>query len=100
MDDHRVARNSLSATVLIALACLPTSPARAANAEPAAAGGLAEVVVTAQKREQSLQDVSVAVTAIDSARLKDNFVLSMEDVQFIAPSVSFGNSLGYAKVFI
>jgi outer membrane receptor protein involved in Fe transport len=65
-----------------------------------AGGGLAEVVVTAQKRAQSLQDVSVAVTAVDSARLRDNIVLSLEDVQFIAPSVSFGNSLGYAKVFI
>jgi iron complex outermembrane recepter protein len=63
-------------------------------------GGLAEIVVTAQKREQTLQDVSLAVTAVDGARLKDNFVLSLEDVQFIAPSMSFSNSLGVAKVFI
>ena len=76
-----------------------TSAIHAADAEPAP-GGLAEIVVTAQKRVQSLQDVSLAVTAVDATRLKDNLVLSLEDVQFIAPSVSFGNSLGYAKVFI
>src|SRR5690349_4552364 len=95
MDDGRVTRVYLLA--LATLAWLPAAPLRAADNEP---GGLAEVVVTAQKREQSLQDVSLAVTAVDSARLKDNFVLSLEDVQFLAPSVSFGNSLGFAKVFI
>lgn len=80
-------------------------PALAAAAIAAAAdsespGGLTEIVITAQKREQSLQDVSLAVTAVDASRLRDSFVLSLEDVQFIAPAVSFGNSLGFAKVFI
>ena len=60
-------------------------------------GALQEVIVTAQKREQSLQDVSLAVSAIDSTTLTDNFVLSLEDVQHIAPSMTFGNSLGFAK---
>jgi iron complex outermembrane recepter protein len=99
MDRHRLVRSSRLLTLAFApFACFPAAPAFAADAGPA--GGLAEVVVTAQKREQSLQDVSLAVTAVDAARLRDNFVLSLEDVQFIAPSVSFGNSLGYAKVFI
>ena len=66
----------------------------------AARGALQEVIVTAQKREQSLQDVSLAVSAIDSTTLTDNFVLSLEDVQHIAPSMTFGNSLGFAKIFI
>jgi iron complex outermembrane receptor protein len=63
-------------------------------------GALQEVIVTAQKREQSLQDVSLAVSAIDSTTLSQNFVLSLEDVQHIAPSMTFGNSLGFAKVFV
>jgi iron complex outermembrane recepter protein len=74
--------------------------AAAAEGDSTSDGALAQVVVTAQKREQSLQDVSLAVTAVDAARLRDNLVLSLEDVQFIAPSISFGNSLGFAKVFI
>jgi iron complex outermembrane receptor protein len=97
MEKHVVMRPLLGALVFAPVGWLWISPVFAADTEP---GGLAEVVVTAQKREQSLQDVSLAVTAVDSARLKDNFILSLEDVQFIAPSVSFGNSLGYAKVFI
>ena len=61
---------------------------------------LEEVVVTAQKREQSLQDVSLAVTAVEAEKLRDNQVISLEDLQHIAPSVSFGNALGFAKVFV
>jgi iron complex outermembrane receptor protein len=84
-------RVSASVTA-ITLLCL----ARPVTAQDA----LQEVIVTAQKREQSLQDVSLAVSAIDSATLTENFVLSLEDVQHIAPSMTFGNSLGFAKVFI
>jgi iron complex outermembrane recepter protein len=61
---------------------------------------LEEVVVTAQKRAQSLQDVSLAVTAVEAERLRDNQVISIEDLQYIAPSISFGNVLGFAKVFV
>src|SRR5688572_28107945 len=64
------------------------------------AAQLEEVVVTAQKREQSLQDVSLAVTAVEAERLQENQVISHEDLQHIAPSVSFGNALGFAYVFI
>src|SRR6202011_4020244 len=38
-------------------------PVRAQSAKPEATGGLAEVVVTARKREENIQDVPVAVTA-------------------------------------
>jgi iron complex outermembrane recepter protein len=79
--------------------CLVLLPAAAFGQEERS-GGLQEVIVTAQKREQSLQDVSLAVSAIDSSSLTENFVLSLEDVQHIAPSMSFGNSLGFAKIFI
>jgi iron complex outermembrane receptor protein len=72
----------------------------AAIAQEPREGALQEVIVTAQKREQSLQDVSLAVSAIDSTTLTENFVLSLEDVQHIAPSMTFGNSLGFAKIFI
>ncbi|MEP7247898.1 MAG: TonB-dependent receptor [Gammaproteobacteria bacterium] len=77
-----------------------TAGVTAAAEGEAPTGALSEIVVTAQKREQSLQDVSLAVTAVDATQLSDNLVLSLEDIQFIAPSVSVGNSLGVAKVFI
>jgi iron complex outermembrane receptor protein len=95
MERHGLARASWLAAAFL----VPAGSVVAADPEPAS-GPLAEIVVTAQKRAQSLQDVSLAVTAVEAERLRDNFVLNLEDVQFIAPSVSFGNSLGYAKIFI
>jgi iron complex outermembrane receptor protein len=86
-------------TVRVRWICLMLLPA-AALAQEERSGGLEEVIVTAQKREQSLQDVSLSVSAIDSSSLTENFVLSLEDVQHIAPSMSFGNSLGFAKIFV
>ncbi|MEX2524673.1 MAG: TonB-dependent receptor plug domain-containing protein, partial [Gammaproteobacteria bacterium] len=64
------------------------------------AAALEEVVVTAQKREQSLQDVSTAVTSISSDRLTSARIDNLEDLQFIAPSITLGNDFNMAKVFI
>jgi iron complex outermembrane recepter protein len=93
-------RHGARRACLLALALTAAGVSLAAEGDGTSTGALTEIVVTAQKREQSLQDVSLAVTAVDAARLKDNFVLSLEDVQYLAPSVSFSNSLGVAKVFI
>lgn len=54
-------------------ACTAIGLALAANAasaqEAAENGGLEEIIVTAQKREQSLQDVPISVTALSEDTL-------------------------------
>ena len=64
------------------------------------AAALEEIIVTAQKRTQDLQDVSLPVSAFSMDRLETNQVITLEDLQYIAPSVSFGNALGVAKIYI
>ena len=59
-----------------------------------------EIIVTAQKREQSLQDVSVAVTAIGGESLAERGIDSLQQIQQVAPAVTFGNDFNQAKVFI
>ncbi|MBB3168677.1 TonB-dependent receptor [Simiduia aestuariiviva] len=49
---------------------------------------LEEVVVTAQKREQSLQEVPVAVTAIGEDALMQNGVSDITDVQKLSPNTT------------
>jgi iron complex outermembrane receptor protein len=66
----------------------------------AEAAELGEIVVTAQKREQSLQDVSVAVTALSAERLESAHINNIEDLQWIVPSVYFGNDFNMAKLTI
>jgi len=61
---------------------------------------LEEIVVTAQKRAQSLSDVAAAVTALPSDRLVTAQVSSIQDMQTIVPSVNFGSDFNQAKIFI
>ncbi|MDX1735766.1 MAG: TonB-dependent receptor, partial [Halioglobus sp.] len=56
------------------------------------AGLLEEVIVTAQKREQSLQDVPVAVTAFTGEMLEKSGVKDMFDLQVNAPSLIVGQT--------
>ncbi|HVY79659.1 MAG TPA: TonB-dependent receptor, partial [Steroidobacteraceae bacterium] len=66
----------------------------------ASAAELEEVVVTAQKREQSLQETSVAVTAVGAERLAAAGIDNLEDLQLIVPSVYFGNDFNMAKLTV
>lgn len=56
--------------------------------------GLEEVVVTAQKREQNLQDVPVAITAINAEQLTDRKIDDISDVGSTAPNVQIAPSPG------
>jgi len=62
--------------------------------------GFGTILVTAQKRTQALQDVSIPVSALDANRITDAQALSLEDVQQITPSLSVGNNGGIAKIFM
>ena len=50
-------------------------------------GGIEEVVVTAQKREQSLQDTPIALTAITSSTIEDLDIKNVVDMAGISPNV-------------
>lgn len=48
-----------------------------------------EIVVTAQRQEQSLQDVPIAVSAFNDEDLKSRQLESFQDIQFNIPNFSF-----------
>ena len=50
---------------------------------------LSTVTVTAQRREESIQDVPVSVTAADAELLADMRVGNIENISLLSPSVSF-----------
>ncbi len=74
--------NNISKTLVVALALSPAS-ALASEAR------LEEVIVTAQKREQNLQDVPMAITALGREFLQDNEINSVEDLTKLVPSMRF-----------
>ena len=51
--------------------------------------GIEELIVTAQRVEQNVQQVPIAVTAISGSALEDNQVVNPSDLQLNAPNVSF-----------
>ena len=57
---------------------------------------LEEVIVTAQKRLESAQDVPIAVTAFDAEALEAKQINGFADIRFTAPNISYvkGNFSG------
>ncbi len=53
---------------------------------------LDEIVVTAQKREQSLSDVPLSVTALDGGRLRDGGIENLSDLSEYAPNFKLVDS--------
>ena len=52
--------------------------------------GVEEMIVTAQRREQNVLDVPLAVSVLDDAAMEELGVSSLRDLELLTPSVSFG----------
>ncbi len=62
---------------------------------------LTEVVVTAERRTENLQDVPITVQAISGDQLKQLSVVSFNDLMKYTPNVSFsGNGPGTGNIFM
>ena len=80
------------AAAVLAAVSLQAAPARAQIAPSAApADGLAEIVVTARRRAENLQDVPVAVTAISAATLEQQAVTSLGDLNSFVPNMKISS---------
>ncbi len=75
------------------LAVLPFVVVQTAIAEASAdADQIPEIVVTAQKRSENLQNVPVSITTFGSEALKDRAVESFIDYATAVPNMGFGAS--------
>jgi iron complex outermembrane recepter protein len=85
-----LASGSIAFAVALALssASLPARAADEATTPESTAGALEEVVVTANKREESLQEVPLAVTAIDKEALQAAGVTQFGDLGKVSPSLT------------
>ena len=88
--------------VLAACAALPAGGALAAGTVTVSV--IEEVIVTAQRVEENVQDVPIAVTALTGDALADRQVVTPSDLQLNAPNVTFtatnfgGSSFGIRGV--
>ena len=59
--------------------------------QKATAQGLEEIIVTARKREENLQEIPIAITAISAVDIQEADITGLEDVSNLAPGFYFFN---------
>ena len=80
--------NLYSAASVLALTLAVATPALAQAQSDQSQRTIDEIVVTAQKREQSLQDVPVVVTSVNAQQLQDAGVRDIKDLTIVAPGLT------------
>lgn len=84
-------------TAISALAIgLAATPAFAQDDENS--GYSNEIIVTAQKRAQNIQDVPIAISALTADYLESRDITSIDDLGGSAPNVKFGRSPGSSSI--
>lgn len=74
--------------------CMAIGSTASVNLQAQERAMLEEVIVTAQKREENLQTVPLAISAISSAELEMRNIESLGDLNAIAPNVTFRQNPG------
>ena len=93
-----------SSTAAIILAVPAVACAQAAAATPSAdaqgSGSVAEVVVTAQKREQRLQDVPISIEVVSAQKLSDFHATDFKSIMNYTPNVFVESTAGDDVIYI
>jgi len=93
-------RHTVRTHIPVASALLAAMPAAWAQTAPQAqapaetSGGLQEIVVTAEKRVENLQNVPISVTVFDSTKLDQLGVVNLDDYVKYTPSLSYVRGQG------
>jgi iron complex outermembrane receptor protein len=98
---HRGALFAAVATTTLASAFAGhAATAATPSAGPAPADQVTEVVVTAQKRSQSVQAIPAAISAISGVNLDQRGIKTVNDLQFAVPSFHSGTLTGSTGITI
>lgn len=88
---------TFAATLLSSVACLSTTPSWAQDEtvpQGDAAGTASDIVVTARRREERLQDVPVSVTAFSAEGLARSNVQTASDLRTVTPGFTIASEGG------
>jgi len=78
----------------------PTFAQVAGTPRAAAANGVAEVVITAERRTQSVQTSSLAIQVLSAERLADGGVTQIRDLTSVTPGVNIGQGGPATQIYI
>uniref|UniRef100_UPI0012392943 TonB-dependent receptor n=1 Tax=Sphingobium estronivorans TaxID=1577690 RepID=UPI0012392943 len=84
----------LSSTAFISQAAI----AQELTAPAAAGGGVEDIVVTAQRREENLQRVPIAVTALTAKAIEQRRIMDVADLNNLAPGLNVSTTSGASPI--
>ncbi len=88
------AAGAVAADQTAAAQSVPEQPVAAGQGAPDAGNGIADIVVTARRHEESLQKVPVAVTVVGQEQISRVGNLQATDLQTLAPGLNSTGSVG------
>ena len=86
MRSHLLAQSALMTALFAALPAYAQDVSATASDETAIEG---EIIVTAQKREERLRDVPLAVSAVSGTALLSQQITTATDLRLVSPSLNF-----------
>jgi iron complex outermembrane receptor protein len=88
LRQHRRTTLVSSATILMLSGVSAHAQEKQDADQPAASSGLAEIVVSAQRRDESLQDVPYNISALSSDALQNAAIFSLSDLTRLVPGLT------------
>ena len=90
MNKQHIVMLSLASAISVALA----TPAWAQDSAGANSGGNGDIIVTARRVEERLQDVPISITVMNQSQLAEHNVVTAEDLAKNTPSLQVNNAFG------
>ena len=92
---------ALLATAAVFLA--PISPVHAqagAADDQATAGGIADIIVTAQRRSENLQKAAIAVSAVTGDTLVQQSITQANDLTRVVPALQVAPAASFTQIYL
>jgi iron complex outermembrane receptor protein len=83
-----------SLLVATALALISTTPAQAQGTNEGSGASSNDIIVTARRVEERLQDVPISITVLDAETLTNNNIQSAKDIATYTPGLTTNNRYG------
>ena len=97
----RLKHRLMATSTALALVAVSATPVYAQDGDTDSADDSRDVIyVTATKREESLQDISVAVSVVDGDRLDDLSINTLDELTFLVPTVMVSDAQAATNLFI
>jgi len=97
---QRIHHMLMRGAALAALTAIPAAALAQESADDASAGGLGDIIVTAQKRAQKLQEVPISVSAFDNTAIREAGFTNSLSIGDQVPNLEIKTFGGVPNIFI